>query len=450
MSERRLQRLLGRVLRRAWRWVGQYPAVQTAAAQMRADLATVDIPEVTAMAARPSAMVRPRLNLLVPTIRPTHVFGGISTALHFFEKLKGLDVDVRVIVTDDNYQPDPLPSTLQGWTVRSAAEEDSEGRMVVFFASRTGATLSVRAGDIFVATAWWTAYVVQRLLPWQAEHYGGDRLPLVYLVQDHEPGFYALSSRYLMARSTYEYDGPMIAVFNTSLLSDYFLRQEYSFIKHYAFEPEMHPMLAKVRQQGGPLTKERRLILYGRPGVARNAFEMVCQGVREWSRQCPDSALWRIESLGELHQDIDLHHGARIVCRGKLSLEEYAQTLSCAAVGVSLMLSPHPSYPPLEMAEFGVRVVTNSFENKDLGARSPLIHSLGCVTPEKIAEALHLLTAPWHEEEKVQVEYATRSLFVPPGESFAFVPQLRRDLRLDEGMPDVTLARMRPETQSMG
>jgi hypothetical protein len=30
------------------------------------------------------------------------------------------------------------------------------------------------------------------------------------------------------------------------------------------------------------------------------------------------------------------------------------------------MLSPHPSYPPLEMAEAGMRVVANAFENKDL------------------------------------------------------------------------------------
>lgn len=434
MTKHSIRRMLGRVLRRLLRWAGQHEAVQVAAAHLRADWASVDIPEVTPLAGRPSAISRPRLNLLLPTIRPSHVFGGISTALHFFDVFKEQDLDVRVIVTDDNHRPNPLPSTLQDWCVRTAEEEDTGGRMVVFFASRTGATIPVRAGDIFVATAWWTAYVAQRLLSWQAAQYGNAPTPLVYLVQDHEPGFYALSSRYLMALSTYEYEGPMIAVFNTSLLSDYFSQQGYPFMERYAFEPELHPMLARTLQQTKVMTKERRLVLYGRPGVARNAFELVCQGVREWSRLYPESALWRIESLGEQHQDIDLHHGARIVCRGKLSLEEYAQTLSSAAVGVSLMLSPHPSYPPLEMAEFGVRVITNSFENKDLGARSSFIHSLHSVTPEKIAAALHRLTNPWRDAATVEVELVRESLFAAPGGAFAFVPALRQSLRLD-GQP---------------
>ena len=41
---------------------------------------------------------------------------------------------------------------------------------------------------------------------------------------------------------------------------------------------------------------------------------------------------------------------------------------SCAtsAIGISLMVSPHPSYPPLEMAHLGMLVLTNGFGAKDL------------------------------------------------------------------------------------
>ncbi|MFD0666752.1 rhamnosyltransferase WsaF family glycosyltransferase [Ramlibacter sp. MAHUQ-53] len=421
---------LGPFLRRAWRWARRRPAVQATAARLGLPTAEVDIPEVTPMTARPSAFDRPRLNLLLPTIRPSHVFGGISTALHFFDILKAQDADVRVILTDHDWRGEPLPAALAGWEVRDASAEDRPGRCIVSMGDRAARTLPVGPGDLFVATAWWTAYSAQRLVPWQAAQYGIAARPLVYLVQDHEPGFYPLSSRYLLSRSTYEYPLPMVGVFNTGLLADFFAQAGYAFSARHAFEPELNPSLAAARAGLQRLDKERLLILYGRPGVPRNAFELVVQGVRAWAARDPSAAQWRIESLGEQHQDIALPGGARIASRGKLSLDEYAQALTQAGLGLSLMLSPHPSYPPLEMAEFGVQVVTNRHENKDLGARSPFIHSLGSVTPETIAAELERLAAPWRAAGRVAVDLAPGSLFAPAGTAFHFIPELRRALGL--------------------
>lgn len=416
-------------LGRLKRWLRPAPVVPAAPAAPAEPPAQIEVFEATHLLGRISPVDRPRFNLLLPTLKPEHVFGGISTALQFFDALVGDDADARIILTDQGYPPEQLPAWLQGWRCVDADGEDAEGRVILPFADRGTRTLPVRRGDVFVATAWWTAYAVQRLLPWQARAHGMPRLPLVYLVQDHEPGFYPLSTRYLMARSTYEYDGPMIGVFNTSLLHEYFQQLGYAFTHGYAFEPQLNPALAAVRARADGFLKERRLILYGRPGVPRNAFEMVCQGVRHWSALAPHAAQWRIESLGEPHGEVGLHHGARIVSRGKLSLEEYAHTLSSAAVGVSLMLSPHPSYPPLEMAEFGVQTITNHYENKDLGRRSPLIHSLRTVTPEAIGEQILRLTAAFADQAQVRVEVPAVSLFAPPGKAFPFVDELREGLR---------------------
>jgi hypothetical protein len=49
------------------------------------------------------------------------------------------------------------------------------------------------------------------------------------------------------------------------------------------------------------------------------------------------------------------------------------------------MISPHPSYPPLEMAEAGLAVITNSFAAKDLRTRYPGIVSIDGLTPEALA-----------------------------------------------------------------
>lgn len=387
--------------------------------------AQIEVFEATHMLGRPCESQRPRFNLLLPTLKPEHVFGGISTALQFFDALIGADADARIILSDQGYPPESLPGLLQGWRCVDADSDDAEGRVILPFADRGTRTLPVRRGDVFVATAWWTAYAAQRLLPWQAQAYAVPAQPLVYLVQDHEPGFYPLSTRYLMARSTYEYGGPMIGVFNTGLLRDYFQQMGYAFTHSFAFEPQLNETLARVREQVRSFTKERHLIIYGRPGVPRNAFEMVCQGVRHWSAQDPQSSQWRIESLGEPHGDVGLHHGARIVSRGKLTLDDYARTLSSAAVGVSLMLSPHPSYPPLEMAEFGVQTITNHYENKDLSTRSALIHSLRTVTPEAIAAQIRQAAASFADQAQQTVGVPQHSLFAPAGQAFPFVDALR-------------------------
>ena len=115
---------------------------------------------------------------------------------------------------------------------------------------------------------------------------------------------------------------------------------------------------------------------------------------------------------------------------GKLSLDDYAAALSESAIGVSLMLSPHPSYPPLEMAQFGVRVVTNGFANKDLGAEAQGIVSLRAPTPEAIGQTLSKLAEPWRNRRQVHVDRPAQSLFSPAGAAWPFIDELRAGLGL--------------------
>ena len=61
--------------------------------------------------------------------------------------------------------------------------------------------------------------------------------PVVYFIQDYEPGFYPWSSRYLMADSTYRSELPMIAIFNSKLLYDFFKSNGYKFEQEYYFDP---------------------------------------------------------------------------------------------------------------------------------------------------------------------------------------------------------------------
>jgi hypothetical protein len=61
-----------------------------------------------------------------------------------------------------------------------------------------------------------------------------------------------------------------------------------------------------------------------------------------------------------------------------LRYEAYGALLGSSDVLLSLMLSPHTSYPPLEMAAAGGLVVTNTYGPKTaaaLAAISPAIHA---------------------------------------------------------------------------
>ncbi|MDZ7627825.1 MAG: hypothetical protein U5J99_05365 [Parvularculaceae bacterium] len=49
------------------------------------------------------------------------------------------------------------------------------------------------------------------------------------------------------------------------------------------------------------------------------------------------------------------------------------------------MVSPHPSYPPLEMASAGMQVVANAYEGKDLSLRAPNIRSVYGLNPQALA-----------------------------------------------------------------
>ena len=89
---------------------------------------------------------------------------------------------------------------------------------------------------------------------------------------------------------------------------------------------------------------------------------------------------------------------------GKLTLEKYAEILAESSVGVSLMCSPHPSYPPLEMAAFGVQTVTNSFLCKDLSSFSENIHSLDIVNFDTVADAIYAAMQQYVERKPVNKE----------------------------------------------
>ncbi len=353
----------------------------------------IQIPEIQSLEARKYALPddRVRINILIPSLDVQHVFGGIATALTVFEKICSYcKVMQRIIVTDGAVDKNNLVVLPHNYDIVSSSCDANTNYQIVPFSDRYGKTLPVTRNDLFFATAWWTAFTAENLIRWQSMEYDCELRPLLYLIQDYEPGFYPWSSRYLMADSTYHLEIPVVAIFNSKQLLDYFNDKNYFFYNTFYFEPELNVELKQYLEDhhADCAVRKKQILVYARPSVDRNAFSLIVGVLRQWVQQQEDINEWTIIGAGEMFPTVDLGNGKVLTSIGKVSLKEYARLMLETKVGISLMVSPHPSYPPLEMAAFGIRVLTNTYANKNLKSFSPNIISLSNCSIRNMANTL--------------------------------------------------------------
>ncbi|RBI84733.1 glycosyl transferase family 1 [Rhodosalinus halophilus] len=316
----------------------------------------------------------PAVTVLVPTLNPTEVFAGISTAIDMGLGLAERGLRVRFVATD---LPVSSMVTSRRFVLGRLSSAEAQARVTLHCGVK-GGTVPAHHADRFLATAWWSAHVADRLI--RDHGYVQDRF--AYLIQDFEPAFYPWGPEYADAMSSYELD--FIPVFNTSQLRDHFAQEGFAFATPDAIS--FHPAIDIGRYAGGtrPERKNRppRLALYGRPEVPRNmyatAIEVLSQFVESEGLGPEDI---EIVSVGLRHDPVTLPGGVVLRSLGKLPWEDYPAYLLEVELGLSLMYSPHPSHPPIEMAASGVRVVTNRFGPKDLSLLSPAILSAPPTVP---------------------------------------------------------------------
>lgn len=74
---------------------------------------------------------------------------------------------------------------------------------------------------------------------------------------------------------------------------------------------------------------------------------------------------WDIYFVGkDLPENISFSNGYRPKTVIDLNYTEYAEFMRSIDLGFSLMYTPHPSYPPLDLAACGAAVVTNQYASK--------------------------------------------------------------------------------------
>jgi hypothetical protein len=244
---------------------------------------------------------------------------------------------------------------------------------------------------MFLATHWTTAQQVKQFLPQM------DVKRCFYLIQDFEPGFYPWSSNHALALETYGLDH--VGVFNERLLYDYFVAQKVGIYadpelagQALVFEPAVdrthfHPP-TQARVPG-----KRRLLYYARPGNPRNMLGLGLQALRAAVGETvfrQDS--WEFLAIGGTNSlpPMPLGHGAVLRPAPWADYRAYGHLLRASDILLCPMLSPHTSYPVLEMAASGGVVVTNSFGAKTAARLRALSANIIAAPPteEGLAQAL--------------------------------------------------------------
>ena len=336
----------------------------------------------------PDAGSAPRLTFVVPTLSPQEAFGGVTTGIDVFLNLAaGLrasrNIDLRLLLTDHDMATRP-----EIFTRRAEAMGFDAATIAVEKVREKSNVVCTRADELFVTYNWWGTLNLCPLLNEQAQHFGQEIKPLLYLIQEYEPSIFPFSSAQMLVREAYDRHPRLWGIFNSSSLRSYFELQGHTVERGWTFEPVINDSLRPHLDDVAASERKPQIIVYGRPNINRNCFPALVRGLRHWASHYPQFRDWQIVSAGTSHDPVDLGNGRRIRSLGKLSLDEYARLLLESSVGVSLMASPHPSYPPLEMAHFGLRVVTNRYTCKDLGGYHPNIISLNSIADAALAQGI--------------------------------------------------------------
>jgi len=374
------------------------------------------IPEIYPVLTSRSENERVRFNILLPTAKPEKIYGGVATALKIASQMiSGLppDCDIRVIITSDSVGRESVTeiSKRLGKTfIINKPNEDVTGFSVTDLYEWKFVPMSIRENDIYFTTAWWTANLGFRLQDSQKLMFGNS-YDLVYLIQDFEPGFYAWSNHYALSEATYRKGQKTLALINSEELFN-FMAAKYKFKNLFVIPYTINEDIADAIKV---CPKEKILLVYGRPTVARNCFETIVEALRLWQLSAPSiNTKYEIKFVGEYFSDTLIAELENALVLGKLPLSEYADLLSRAAIGVSLMVSPHPSYPPLEMSFAGCITITNCYENKNLSLNNDNILSIEELSPERLALEL--------ERATLRFESASRAIAKPVKGSSALSP----------------------------
>ena len=299
----------------------------------------------------PSALPR-RVSIVTDSINSGHLYGGVGTAMILAALLaEATQARLRIVTRIERARPENLHHILRLYGIELVHEVE-----FVFapFWDRDH-EMDVYPDDLFLTTSWWTTAATIASVPSDS---------IIYLLQEDERTFYPYDDERLRCERVLS-DGGIRFVLNTRLLFDHFAATGLTAVAERGvwFEPAFPREVFHPRDRSG--AEKRRMVFYARPNNVRNLFyfgiELLDQAIL---RGIIDLDEWDILLVGKDIPRIVFCSGYAPARHENLSWADYAELVGTADVGLCLMYSAHPSYPPLDLAASGAVVVTNRWGNK--------------------------------------------------------------------------------------
>ena len=335
-----------------------------------------------------------QVSLVTDSIGTGSLFGGVGTALIFATLLANkLGADLRIITRTERPQPDNVDHLLRVYGL----ELQGEIQFKFLPPSDLSQSIDFLETELFITTSWWTTAATLAGIP--------ARL-IIYLLQEDERMFYPFGDDRLRCETILR-NRDIRFVINSRLLFDHLVSAGLPHLQErgWWFEPAFPAQVFHPRMAGK--NSKRKFIFYARPNNLRNLFYLGIEVIEAAIEQrILDPEEWEIILAGKDIPDIVFGDGRVPAKHENLSWSDYAELAGSIDLGLCLMYTPHPSYPPLDLVASGAVVVTNRFANKqDLNHYSP---NLICADLERdalvvaIRQGVALAMDPLAREENSQ------------------------------------------------
>lgn len=292
-----------------------------------------------------------RITLVTDSVGPSSLFGGVGTALMLAAQWAERSGAILRIVTRTER---PVTTALS--SVLGANGLSFSGEVEFIHAPHFGAAeIALGERDLFLATSWWSARCLLNSV-------AAERI--VYLLQEDERMFYPLGDDHLACSETLAAPFGLVVV-NSELLHRHLTTGDEAVAglgaRSVAFEPAFrYERAARPERAEGA---KRKLFFYARPrNHERNLYATGMNLLNQAAlRGVIDTGRWQVHLVGRGLEPLQFDGGLEAVYHEPMPWQDYARFLRDMDAGLSLMYTPHPSYPPIDLAAMGVPVLTNRF-----------------------------------------------------------------------------------------
>ena len=244
--------------------------------------------------------------------------------------------------------------------------------------------------DLFISSSWQNTASLLKTIPGRQ---------IVYLLQEDERLLLGGHDDVLRCSEVLSNKEIRLAV-NSSLLYEYLISDGFEHIKKNGavFEPAFAgSKFHRILSESKALTQRKNFFFYARPDRSSTLYyrglEVIATALEQ---NILDASAWEFYFVGTKPSALYLPAGITPQIIEQLESTEYAKLAGSMDLALSLMQSPHPGYPTLELAASGAVVVSNCYANKT--SLQSYSRNIICAEPsiEKLTQALaqgaHLAT----------------------------------------------------------